>query len=204
MKAFHSGREAKEFLISRIVAEAQRENVLLSEVEGKMLYFTESGWTLPDMTAVSEEFDSEYDQNKYEKKIASLIRNAAKHDRKQSRADYDAWWAAIRFLRREDHYILVMIGIAGLRPAGDQLRLLGAGLGIVTCILLAIFFSVKYNIDLSKYAPSRGDLAFYIWATGVCVVIVYLLLRFIIGGKRVDDVTSKVLEKLVRIYQRAR
>jgi hypothetical protein len=204
MKAFHSGREAKEFLISRIVAEAQRENVLLSEVERKMLYFTESGWTLPDMAAVSEDFDSECDQNEYEKKIARLIRNAAKHDRKESREEYDAWWAAIRFLRREDHYILVMIGIAGLRPAGDQLRLLGAGLGIVTCILLAIFLSVKYNIDFSKYAPSRGALTFYIWATGVCVVIAYLLLRFIIGRKRVDDLTSKVLEKLVRIYQRAR
>ena len=45
MKAFHSGREAKEFLISELVAEAQRENVPLSEVERKMLYFTESGWT---------------------------------------------------------------------------------------------------------------------------------------------------------------
>jgi hypothetical protein len=35
MKAFHSGREAKEFLIFRIVAEAQREDVLLSEVAHK-------------------------------------------------------------------------------------------------------------------------------------------------------------------------
>jgi hypothetical protein len=49
MKAFHSGREAKEFLISRIVEEAQRENIPLSEIERKMLYFTESGWTLPDI-----------------------------------------------------------------------------------------------------------------------------------------------------------
>ena len=76
MNAFHSGREAKEFLISRIVAEAQRENVPLSEFERKMLYFTESGWTLPDMTTVCEDFDREYDQNGYEKKIASLIRQA--------------------------------------------------------------------------------------------------------------------------------
>jgi hypothetical protein len=204
MKAFHSGREAKEFLVSRIVAEAQREDVLLSEVERKMLYFTESGWTLPDMAAVQEDFDSEYDQNEYEKKIAKLITNAAKHDGKESRDEYEAWWAAIRFLRREDHYISVMIEIAGLRPAGDQLRLFGAGLGIVTCILLAIFLSAKYNIDFSKYVPSRGALTFYMWATGLCVVIAYLLLRFIIGRKRVDDLTSHVLATLVRIYQRAR
>ena len=59
MNAFRSGREAKEYLVSRIVAEAQRENVSLSEVERKMLYFSESGWTLPDMTAVSEDFNRE-------------------------------------------------------------------------------------------------------------------------------------------------
>jgi hypothetical protein len=34
--------EAKEFLISRIVTEAQRENVPLSEIERKMLYFSET------------------------------------------------------------------------------------------------------------------------------------------------------------------
>ena len=200
MNAFRNGRDAKEFLISRIVAEAQRENVPLSEVERKMLYFTESGSTLPDMTAVSKSFDSEYHQNEYEQKIARLIRNAAKHDRKESRDEYDTWWAAIRFLRREDHYLSVMIGIAGLRPARDLSRLFVTGLAFAACLLVAVFLLAKYQIDL----PSRGVLYFYICATGVCVVIAYLLLRFVIGRKRVDDWTSHVLEKLVRIYQRAR
>jgi hypothetical protein len=199
MKAFHSGREAKEFLISRIVAEAERENVLLSEVERKMLYFTERGWTLPDMMAVSEQFDSEYDQNEYEKKIAKLIGKAAKHDLKESREEYDAWWSAIRFLKKEDHYILVMIGIAGLRPAGDQLRLFGTALAIVACLLLWVFLSVKYQIHVS-----RDALAFYMWTAGVCVVVTYLVLRFVIGGKRIDDLTTKMMEAVVRIYQRER
>lgn len=199
MKAFHSGREAKEFLISRIVAEAQRENVLLSEVERKMLYFTESGWTLPDMMAVSEQFDSEYDQSKYENKIAKLIRKAAKHDHKESREEYDAWWSAIRFLKKEDHYILVMIGIAGLRPAGDQLRLFGTALAIVACLLLWVFLSVKHQIHVS-----RDALAFYMWTAGVCVVVAYLVLRFIVGGKRTDELTSNVMETVVKIYQRER
>ena len=200
MNAFHSGREAKEFLISRIIAETQRENIPLSEFEHKMLYFTESGWTPPDMTAVSEHFDSEYNQNEYEHKIARLIRNAAKHDRKESRDEYDTWWDAIHFLRREDHYISVMIRIAGLRPANDLLRLLVTALAFAACLLLVVFLLAKYQINL----PSRGVVSFYIWATGTCVVIAYLLLRFIIGRKRVDDITSDVLEKLVRIYQRAR
>jgi hypothetical protein len=49
---FHSAREAKEFLISRIVEEARRENIPLSEVERKMLYFSETDWTLPDIMQV--------------------------------------------------------------------------------------------------------------------------------------------------------
>jgi hypothetical protein len=88
MKAFHSGREAKEFLISELVAEAQRENVPLSEVERKMLYFTESGWTLPDIMKVSEDFDREYDQDKYEQKISKLVTKADRRIRKGSRVSF--------------------------------------------------------------------------------------------------------------------
>jgi len=57
MDTVRDAREAKEFLISRIVAEAQRENAPLSETERKMLYFTESGWTLPDIMQVNEQFN---------------------------------------------------------------------------------------------------------------------------------------------------
>jgi hypothetical protein len=204
MNTFHSGREAKEFLISRIVAEARRENVPLSEVERKMLYFSESGWTLPDMMSVSDDFDREYDQDEYEKKIARLVRKADAHARKEPGDEYDGWRAAIRFLKTEDHYILVMVGIAGLRPAGDQLKLFGAGLGIAMCVLLTSLLSIKYKIDPSRHVPSASILATYILEAAVCVVIAFLLFRFVVGRKKADDLTSKVLERLVRIYQRAR
>ena len=198
MKAFHTGREAKEFLISKIVAEAESENVPLSEVERKMLYFTESGWTLPDMIKVNKNFDREYDQDEYEHKIANLVTKADKRIGKDVDDDYDKWWAAIRFLEREDHYILVMIRLADLRPRGDQLRLLGTGLGIVTVILIAIFLSIKYDI----HTPSRRDLGVFVWVFLACLFVSYILLRFIIGAKKADDLTSPVLEKLSRIWQR--
>lgn len=84
MNQFSSAREAKEYLVSRIVDEAQREGVALSEVERKMLYFTETAWTLPDIMEVSDEFDRDYDQNEYEKKIAGLIKNLVKRDREEN------------------------------------------------------------------------------------------------------------------------
>ena len=198
MKAFHSGREAKEFLISHIVEEAQRENVPLSEVERKMLYFTESGWTLPDIMKVNEDFDREYDQAEYEHKIAKLVTKADKRTRKGSREDYDRWWAAIRFLQREDHYISVMIRLAGLRPRGDQLRLLATALGIVGCFLAWIFVSIKYSIPM----PSRGSISIFVWSVLACLFVAYMLLRLTLGRKRADDFTSDVIEKVVRMYQR--
>jgi hypothetical protein len=48
VQTFTAARHAKEFLVSRIVTEAQREGVALSEIEREMLYFSETSWTLPD------------------------------------------------------------------------------------------------------------------------------------------------------------
>jgi len=62
VQAFATSRDAKEFLISRIISESEREDVPLSEIERKMLYFTETAWTLPDIMEVNEVFDRDYDQ----------------------------------------------------------------------------------------------------------------------------------------------
>lgn len=117
MHHFSNAREAKEFLISRIVAEAQRENVPLSEIECKMLYFSETAWTLPNIMEVNDEFDREYDQAEYEKKISRLIRNETRRLRKENPEDFSSWVSAARKLKKEDHYISVMIDNAGV-PTG--------------------------------------------------------------------------------------
>jgi hypothetical protein len=198
MKAFHSGREAKEFLISKIVEEAQQEKVTLSEVERKMLYFTESGWTLPDILKFSEDFDREYDQAEYERKIAKIVGKADKRIHKSSGDDYDRWWAAIRVLQGGDHYISGMIRLAGLRPRGDQLRLFVTGLAIATCLLVWTFLGIKFNIPV----PSRGNLEVFAWALLCVIFVIYTLLRFILRRNRRDELTSKMSEKLVRVWQR--
>ncbi|HEY2906260.1 MAG TPA: hypothetical protein VGJ29_10210 [Vicinamibacterales bacterium] len=50
---FPNARAAKEFVVEQIVAEAKRQGVLLSDVERKMLYFSETDWTLPDIVEVA-------------------------------------------------------------------------------------------------------------------------------------------------------
>jgi len=69
-------QKAKEFIISEIIKEAQIENVSLSDVERKMLYFTEAEDTLPDIYEINDQFERDYDGPAYEKKIAGLLHSA--------------------------------------------------------------------------------------------------------------------------------
>jgi hypothetical protein len=202
MNSFHSAREAKEYLISKIVTEAQIEGISLSDVERKMLYFSESGWTLPDIMEVNDAFDREYDNSEYERKIAKLIRGADKHARKATAEEYESWWSAILFLRKEDHYILVMIRIAGLRPKGDQLRLFLSALSIVTCLFLIAFLPAKFRIGLSRDLPSKEAVSFFTWIAVVCVAVGYSLFRFVVGGRKADQMAGNVVDKLARIWTR--
>jgi len=67
-RRFRTIREAKEYLAGAITEEAERNAAPLTEVERKMLYFTETGWTPPDMKEISSVFDRDYGQSKYDKR----------------------------------------------------------------------------------------------------------------------------------------
>lgn len=149
MSVSSASRSAKEFLISRILQEADHEGVQLSDTERDMLYFSETGWSLPNILEINETFESEYDQEEYERKIAALIRNFKTRVRNHNRADLEHWEQAVHTLSSEDHYLLIMIHAAddnesmGLGRTG---RLLQLGLiGIVGAIAaLAITFVILF------------------------------------------------------------
>ena len=152
MTEFRTERKAKEYLAGRIVEEARREGTPLTEVERKMLYFTESGWTLPDMMAVSAEFDLTYDQDEYEQMIGELARKIQARDAAENEQDRAAWDDAVVKLSDGDHYLLILIRTAGPsvpispwlpvlsgptpKPPGDTVRLILAA--VVGCGLLLL------------------------------------------------------------------
>lgn len=107
----HSGD--KGALASVIAKEAERDGTPLTEVERKMLYFTETGRTLPDinlpdMKEISAEFDRDYDQDKYEQKIASIIARVRNHFDLEHQQDQMTWDLALEKLGQGDHYLTVL------------------------------------------------------------------------------------------------
>ena len=137
---------AKEFLISRVIKEAKADGVTLSEVERKMLYFTEVHPSLPDIYDVNEQFERNYDSDEYEAKISRLLKDARDRDRKESASGDQAWKDALNTLRKEDHYILVMVGQAfspELGTSGSEHRvrdsLIYVAIGVALVVILALY-----------------------------------------------------------------
>lgn len=139
-KGFRTIREAKDYLASRIAEEAQNEGAPLTEVERKMLYFTETGWTLPDMKEVIAEFDREYDQSQYEKKINEFVARIQYH---LSEQDQSIWALALEKLSQGDHYLLVLVDAATLTRKGSRhnLKLLIIALVLFAYVALNFYFT---------------------------------------------------------------
>ncbi len=142
MKWFGTVREAKDYLANRITKEAEREGVQLTEIERKILYFTEVGWTLPEMKEVSAEFDRDYNQDEYERKIAKLVSKILANDETQNEQEQEAWDRAVEKLSHGDHYMLVLIHAAEPQRnlARHWLKVLAAALGLLAFTALDSWF----------------------------------------------------------------
>jgi len=196
--------DAKKFLVSRIVQEAARRHVPLSDLEQGMLYFSESYPSLPDMAEIAERFESEYDDEEYEKKIRRLAKSAYQRDSKESPETARLWRQAINVLKREDHYILVMIHIP--RSAGEVWKLLltprSAGevwkLLLTAAVVVALGLSTIVALDwashhiLTSVPDSVRLLAF---------ILLFALLYFLAWSdktsKKVGDWLGQVIKRII-------
>jgi hypothetical protein len=161
---FATDKQVLDYISVRISAQAEREGTPLSDVERKMLYFSENEWTLSDMAEVSAEFDHDYDQNEYERKIAGLI-GKVNSDLENDPAEQEKWGDAIAKLSDGDRYLMVMVYMARSasarhigggflptsgrpinRPPHDFLKLLAAALGVViVCLALMLLYASFFH-----------------------------------------------------------
>ena len=101
-------RQAKDFLVQQAAEQAALDGLPLSDLEKRMMYFTEGKDATEDPTIQNDEFEAQYDTAKFEKKLSGLMRRAYRRLKKEDPERVNQWNKAIRSLRRGDHYILVL------------------------------------------------------------------------------------------------
>ncbi len=165
---------AKEFLISKVLRQAGDDGVLLSDLERRMLSFSE-GTASADEIEAAEQFENEYDSDAYEGKIAKLLRSA--YDRDAKLGKKHQWHDAVRALRREDWYILAMLQQAGIKGAtGWHIAM------FCICIVVEMLIGLSY---------ARGVIALG-WAVVGLAIFGFGMVRqlVLIKGQDEDHVSS--------------
>lgn len=104
--------KAKRFLINRIVDQAKRANLPLTEVEARMLGFSSASANPAELEAAAT-FDRDYDKEKFESKISSLFQEVYQMDKSMGRAE--VWEQSLDALVDEDMYLAVIIRKTGMR-----------------------------------------------------------------------------------------
>jgi len=106
--------KAKRFLVNRIVDQAKRAGVPLTEVETSMLAFSPVSASTSDYEA-AHAFERGYDKAKYEAKVSRLFQDVYELDRSVGRAE--VWEQSLDALVHEDIYLAEIIRKTGLRQA---------------------------------------------------------------------------------------
>ena len=113
-------QSSKQFVIDRILEQAKFEGISITDIEIRMLKFTEATSSSKDLEA-AENFEKDYNDEEYEIEFANLIRHA--YERDKQTGNQEAWDAALARVAGRDLYQNVMIDRSGIRSA--SLGLLG-------------------------------------------------------------------------------
>jgi hypothetical protein len=149
-------KQAKDFLVAQAAEQAAIEGVPLSDLEKRMMYFTESDpASCPDPLALNDEFEAQFEMSEYEAKIFNLLDHARERLRKEDPTRTRHWNDAVGELEKGDHYILVLLGLSGAlagaeRTKHDFLKLILTAVLVATGFVLASFMAAKFNLE-SRY-----------------------------------------------------
>src|ERR1700745_3795231 len=103
-----STKEAKDFIVQQTAEQAASEGISLSDLEKRMMYFVENDATsCADPLKLNQEFETQYDTEEYETKIASLLHHAYKRLKSEDPEKARQWDVGMRTLSGGDHYLPV-------------------------------------------------------------------------------------------------
>ena len=174
--------EAKDFLVKQAVEQARLEGVPLSDLERRMMYFTEGPEAIEDPVSLNEEFEKQYDTIEYEAKLTKLLANAHRRLKTESPASVTEWNKAIETLQEGDHYLLALSesGSLGRIPLRNLLTFTGR-------LAVLIFMASLVWIGLKYFLKATGTSAGSIFA----VVFVASLLMAAIKPQAISNLMMR-------------
>jgi hypothetical protein len=103
---------AKAFFVDKVIQQAEREGMPLSEAQRYMLSWSETDPSFVVDKELSEQCEAEIPQPDYEIKIQGLIERMYKRDMETNKDLKATYKEAYKTLKRGDHFIIIMIGNA--------------------------------------------------------------------------------------------
>ncbi len=190
--------EAKDFLVAQTAEQAALEGVPLSDLEKRMMYFTESGYVPEDPIKLNEEFEAECDSDEYEAKVSRLLHHAYRRLQKENDAVRKNWNLAIKCLRRGDHYLLVMWDMSSSTEwsAAYFLKILAGSLGLIFLMFLVVLAKEKLEPQLGwlkEASQTHWRVLFGIFITIFLAVFFFPLRVGIAAGWLMDHALSRFL-----------
>src|SRR5580704_10581889 len=167
-------KEAKDFLADQSAQQASLDHTPLSDLERRMMYFTESDpASCGDPVSLNDEFEEKYDNAEYEAKMSRLLHRAYKRLKAENPEGKLQWDKALSTLEKGDHYVLVLWGQHSPMDArkdgpGSKVVKYG-GMFVAGCFLLA------------KLADYRRIPTWVFESFGVLLFVLLLLTMFFLA-----------------------
>jgi hypothetical protein len=166
--------KAKRFLVNRIVDQAKRVEVPLTEVEIAMLGFAEASASQKDLDTRAV-FKRQYDDEKFEAKITKLVRDVYELDKKLGRDEI--WEQSLNSVADddEDMYLAVILKKAGLReppqpwylPDWRTVRELAPTIALVLAGIVVVF--TPFGVNLVPNPILRVVVALCFWVAPLLI-----------------------------------
>lgn len=106
---FSTQKQAKKFFIDKIILQAQKDRIHLSEAEKYMLEWADGEEGFEFNNELTEQFKKETTEEEFEKKITKVFSHAYENDMQHDKEMKGTYQNAYRTLKKGDYYLLVMI-----------------------------------------------------------------------------------------------
>ena len=120
MQWFGTEKDAKEFFVGQVLAQAVMESSPLAEDEEYMLWFSADDEEHND--ELVSRFERERDPDAFEQRMSGMLRRAFARAREVD-ADAEAMWTdGYEVLRKGDHYLVMLLKPVLQPSTADRLR----------------------------------------------------------------------------------